>query len=81
MAVEDNITDHAFTVTSAETLPDSDDVPRSLTEAKRSPLWDYWKLAMEEEMAQLFGMKTWEVVELPEGRKAIGCKLGLFEET
>jgi hypothetical protein len=61
MAVEDEAVDLAFTVASAETLPDSDDVPRSLAEAKRSPLWDYWRVAMEEEMAQLIGMTTWEV--------------------
>jgi hypothetical protein len=53
MAVEDKAANLAFTVASAETLPDSDDVPRSLPEAKRSPLWDYWRVVMEEEMAQL----------------------------
>jgi hypothetical protein len=29
---------------------------------------------MDEEMAALYANKTWELVPLPEGKKAIGCK-------
>jgi hypothetical protein len=33
-----------------------------------------WDKAMDEEMATLDVNKTWELVPLPEGKKAIGCK-------
>ncbi len=33
-----------------------------------------WDKAMDEEMAALDANKTWELVPLPEGKKAIGCK-------
>lgn len=33
-----------------------------------------WKQAMSEEMSALHKNKTWELVELPKGRKAVGCK-------
>ena len=33
-----------------------------------------WEKAMDEEMAALDANRTWELVPLPEGKKAIGCK-------
>ena len=33
-----------------------------------------WEKAMDEEMAALYGNETWDLVPLPEGKKAIGCK-------
>jgi hypothetical protein len=33
-----------------------------------------WDKAMDEEMAALDANRTWELVPLPEGKKAIGCK-------
>ena len=33
-----------------------------------------WKDAMEEEMNSLYKNDTWELTELPKGKKAIGCK-------
>jgi len=33
-----------------------------------------WDKAMDEEMAALDANMTWELVPLPEGKKAIGCK-------
>jgi len=33
-----------------------------------------WDKAMDEEMATLDANRTWQLVPLPEGKKAIGCK-------
>ena len=33
-----------------------------------------WMIAMPEEMEVFHRNKTWELVEFPKGRKAIGCK-------
>ena len=33
-----------------------------------------WKGIMEEEMNSLYKNDTWELTELPKGKKAIGCK-------
>ena len=33
-----------------------------------------WMSAMEEEMQSLHKNQTWELVELPKGKRAIGCK-------
>ena len=35
---------------------------------------DKWKDAMEKEMQSIEANKVWELVELPEGNKTIGCK-------
>ncbi|CAL9029397.1 unnamed protein product, partial [Prunus brigantina] len=50
------------------------DIPTSFTEATRSGEAKHWHEAMDDEMLSLMKNKTWEVVELPKGRKAIGCK-------
>ena len=33
-----------------------------------------WEKSMDEEMVALYGNETWDLVPLPEGKKAIGCK-------
>ena len=33
-----------------------------------------WEQAMDEEMAALDDNETWDLVQLPEGKKSIGCK-------
>ena len=51
-----------------------DEEPKSLEEAKRSPLWNEWKKATEEEMNALLENKTWEICNLPCNRKALGSR-------
>ncbi|GKV30830.1 hypothetical protein SLEP1_g39605 [Rubroshorea leprosula] len=48
--------------------------PTSFKEACESVNFDQWRGAMEEEMESLHKNKTWDLVQLPEGRKAIGCR-------
>jgi hypothetical protein len=45
--------------------------PNCFEDANGRALWDK---AMDEEMAALDVNRTWELVLLPEGKKAIGCK-------
>jgi hypothetical protein len=46
-------------------------IPNSVQEALRDPRW---KEAMNEEMKSLHKNSTWEVVDLPEGKKPVGCR-------
>ena len=48
--------------------------PTSFQEAIHSSEKDRWTGAMAEEMESLHKNQTWDLVELPEGEKAIGCK-------
>ena len=48
--------------------------PRTLAEALASPVANLWKGAMDDEIRALHKNETWKLVELPPGRKAIGCK-------
>ena len=48
--------------------------PRTFDEALRSPQAKSWKKATDSEYQSLIDNNTWDVVELPEGREAIGCK-------
>ncbi|GAB2267742.1 hypothetical protein Dimus_038680 [Dionaea muscipula] len=50
---------------------DSVPVPQSLAEALSSPTWAQ---AMSEKMVALEANQTWDLVPLPSGKKAIGCK-------
>ncbi|KAH9677433.1 Timeless family protein [Citrus sinensis] len=51
-----------------------DDIPNTFGEAFRSSESDQWKLVIEEEMKSLHQNQTWELVELPKGKRAIGNK-------
>ena len=55
--------------------------PQSLKEAMESEDWPRWKAAMEEELQTLGSRKTWELVELPANKKAIGVKWVLVVKT
>jgi hypothetical protein len=51
-----------------------DNCPNSYSNAVGGPDKDNWKRAMKEEYDGLIQNNTWNLVELPEGRKPISCK-------
>ena len=53
---------------------DSQENPTTIEEALYGEEREQWKKAIDEEMATLKKMGTWELADLPEGRKPIGCK-------
>jgi hypothetical protein len=64
-----------FTDTVAYALPITDnDIPLTYREAIGNSEKGRWKEAMGEEMQSLYKNETWELVQLPKGKKAIGCK-------
>jgi hypothetical protein len=63
--------DFAFTVAEAASL---DNDPKSVKEACTRSDWLQWQLAMDAEMSQLMKLGTWELIDLPAGRKAIPCR-------
>ena len=50
------------------------DEPTTIQEGQSSEQAAEWKVAMDSEYNSLIENKTWTLVELPPGRKAIGCK-------
>ncbi|BBH04613.1 multidrug resistance-associated protein 9 [Prunus dulcis] len=52
----------------------ANDIPSAYKEAVRSSESVEWKKSMDEEMKSLHKNETWELVQLPKGKKAIGCK-------
>ena len=52
----------------------SQDEPRTIEEAVSSKESEKWQEAADNEYNSLVNMDTWELVELPEGRKTIGCR-------
>ena len=63
---------HGLKASKGSTKKSSD--PRTLTEAMRSNEADLWRTAMGEELQALMDNNTWELVQLPADKKAIGCK-------
>ena len=63
-----------FTDMVAYALPVVDDIPITYQEAMQSLESDKWKSAMDEEMQSLRKNNTWELAQLPKGKRAIGCK-------
>ena len=51
-----------------------DSVPSTFKEAELSSESELWRKAMVKEIESLHVHDTWELVELPKGKKAIGCK-------
>jgi hypothetical protein len=50
------------------------DNPITIEDALNGEEADQWKRAIDEELDTLKKMGTWELADLPEGRKPIGCK-------
>ena len=48
--------------------------PETLTDALNSEYASEWKAAADAEYQSLLENETWELVELPAGRKPISCK-------
>lgn len=48
--------------------------PRTAKEALSGPDGDQWKKAMDDEMESLRANNTWELVDLPDDRKAVGSR-------
>lgn len=48
--------------------------PRSYEEAMRSKDSEKWNAGMDDEMESLEKNKTWNLVDFPKDKKAIGCK-------
>ncbi|KAG8480687.1 hypothetical protein CXB51_025275 [Gossypium anomalum] len=51
-----------------------DDILSTYTKVRSNPDGVKWNQAMNEEMQSLHKNRTWELVTLPKGKKAIGCK-------
>ena len=49
-------------------------IPYTYRKAEISSEFKMWKDAMVEEMSSLYKNDTWELTELPKGKKIIGCK-------
>lgn len=52
----------------------TEEIPKTVTEAKRLENWKYWKHAMEEEMASMKKHKVWDVVPRQKGKRVIKSK-------
>lgn len=50
------------------------EIPNNLKDLRSSEMCEEWLASMETEISALEHNKTWDLVELPEGKKAIGCK-------
>lgn len=48
--------------------------PATIEEALTSEHGKQWKAAADSEFKSLITNETWELVDLPKGREAIGCK-------
>jgi hypothetical protein len=51
-----------------------DDTPKTLTEAYASLDAEHWKEAIQNEMESILINGTWEICDLPDGCKPVGCK-------
>ncbi|KAH0645930.1 hypothetical protein KY284_033814 [Solanum tuberosum] len=52
----------------------ADDIPTTYKDAVQSSEEDKWRFAMDEEIQSLHQNHTWKLANLPDGKKAIGCK-------
>jgi hypothetical protein len=62
----------------SETYSRNSKEPRAIKEAmKMVPDREQWKQAVKYELNTPIEMGTWELVPLPKGRKAVGCRMVL----
>lgn len=69
-SVDPSFEEYAFNA--AEAIWLTEEGPKTLAETQRTPDADAWQKAAQEEIDQLHAQGTWELVDLPPGRKAIG---------
>lgn len=50
------------------------DLPDRIEDMKQRDDWVFWKEAIESELKSLAENNTWELVDLPDGRKPVDCK-------
>jgi Reverse transcriptase (RNA-dependent DNA polymerase) len=50
---------------------EGEDLPKTVEQALASPQSEFWRAAMDEEMASLHANGTWELVELPRGVRPV----------
>ena len=55
-------------------MSDDSSDPLTLNQAMTRPDWDQWLAAIQEELKGLGEFNTFEVCELPPGKRAVGCK-------
>ena len=48
--------------------------PLTLLEATKRPDWNNWEAAIQDELKSLAAFETFEVVDLPPGKRPVGCK-------
>ena len=48
--------------------------PLTLSQATKRPDWPKWEAAIKEELRSLEAFSTFEVVDLPPGKRPVGCK-------
>lgn len=48
--------------------------PKSFDEAMKSPDVDKWEQAVKEELQGLINMGTWEITDIPQGKKPVSTK-------
>ena len=48
--------------------------PLTLLQATKRPDWNKWEAAIQDELKSLAAFETFEVVELPPGKRPVGCK-------
>jgi IS30 family transposase len=69
LAIETLVLEEEFTFSAVE-----EDLPKNYEGAIGGEEGEQWKAAMDEEIGTLGKMGTWEMKDLPQDRKAIGCK-------